>query len=170
MRSRFAGRSFLGKLEPPLKADPGDDESTPFALPTFAPRRELTEPMTPQPSERARVLLADDDESTTITLSVLLEDAGYDVDIAASCAAARALLAREVRYANVLLDYHLGDGLGTDLIPEARKRLPGARIILMSGSGGAHRAADGCFVKGGRFDDLLRVLAPPQERGSGERG
>jgi DNA-binding response OmpR family regulator len=127
--------------------------------------------MTPRTSERARVLLADDDESTRITLGVLLEDAGYDVDLAASCAAARALLAREVRYDKVLLDYHLGDGLGTDLIREARKRLPDARIILMSGSagtGGSRHAADGCFVKGAVFDDLLRLLSPPQGRGPGD--
>lgn len=129
--------------------------------------------MTPQTSERARVLLVDDDESTTITLSVLLEDAGYDVDVAASCAAARALLERGVRYDKVLLDYHLGDGLGTDLLPEARARLPGARIIIMSGSaeaGGSRHAADGSFVKGAGFDDLLRVLSPRRDRGSGDHG
>lgn len=125
-----------------------------------------------QTRERARVLLVDDVESIRITLSVLLEDAGYDVDLAASCAEARAILAREARYDNVLLDYHLGDGLGTDLIPEARERLPGARIILMSGSagpGGSRHAVDGAFVKGARFDDLLRVLSPP-DRGAGDLG
>lgn len=129
--------------------------------------------MTQQTRERARVLLVDDDESIRITLSVLLEEDGYDVDLAASCAAARALLEREVRYDKVLLDNHLGDGLGTDLIPEARKRVPGARIIVMSGNteaGESPHAADGYFVKGGGFDALLRVLSPPPDRGAGDLG
>lgn len=63
-----------------------------------------------------RVLLVEDDLSNALTLAALLEDSGYVVDGAASLATARALLVRS-RYEAVLLDQHLGDGLGVELLP-----------------------------------------------------
>lgn len=80
------------------------------------------------------VLLVDDDESSRVVLSVLLEDEGFRVDMAGSVAEARAMLAGEQGYHLVMLDQHLGDGRGTDLLALVRARAPGAKALLISGS------------------------------------
>lgn len=109
-----------------------------------------------------RVLLVDDDESNRLTLSALLEDEGYLVDVVASFADARQLLeATPPAYQVLLLDHSLGDGYGMDLIPLIRKSLPGTKIIAMSGSVGDDRTrheADAELPKGMHFPDFLRRL------------
>ena len=109
-----------------------------------------------------RLLLVDDDESNRLTLSALLEDEGYVVDLAASFAEARQLLSAEPpRYDAVLLDHSLGDGYGSNLIPLIRRVLPSAKIIAMSGSVGADRmrhAADAELPKGMHFPEFLSRL------------
>lgn len=110
------------------------------------------------------ILLVDDDESNRITLSVLLEEEGFRVDVAESAAAVRALLARggAPAYAAVLLDQRLGDGLGTDLLPLIRAGIPAARVVLVSGgevpAGQDLGGFDGHLFKGIDFPDLLRRL------------
>src|SRR5438105_7304557 len=104
------------------------------------------------------ILLVDDDEANRITLSALLEDEGFDVREARSMAEARGVLSEGPSFAVVLTDQHLGDGLGSDLVPEIRSRLPDAKIVLMSGSIGdvpLHEASDACFAKGNDFEELL---------------
>ncbi len=106
------------------------------------------------------VLLVDDDESQRISLGILLEDEGFRVDVAASSARARALLdAADAAYDVVLLDMHLGDGLGSALLPRVRERLPRAVTLLISGSLTDHDVAsagfDGLIVKGTAFPDVL---------------
>ena len=64
-----------------------------------------------------RLLLVDDDESNRLTLSTLLEDDGFAVDVAVSFAdASRQLQGQPPIYDAVLLDHSLGDGFGSDLI------------------------------------------------------
>jgi two-component system response regulator RegA len=111
----------------------------------------------------AKILLVDDDESNRITLSVLLEDEGFAVDVAASFAEARAIAANEAaRYDLVLLDQHLGDGTGTALLPELRARQPTARVIMISGSladdAPVMAAFDAVLGKGAEFPDVLALV------------
>lgn len=111
----------------------------------------------------ATLLFIDDDESNRLTMSVLLEDEGYRVEVATSCAEARELLAApEPRYDAVLLDHHLGDGLGTELVPLIRARDATTKIILISGSilDEERRAVrfDALVTKGAHFPDVLALL------------
>lgn len=110
-----------------------------------------------------KLLLVDDDESNRLTLSVLLEDEGYEVDVASSFAeAGRMLAAPAAAYDAALLDQHLGDGLGLDLLGALRARLPRAKAILLSGSAHeADRAAfgvDAVLLKATPFPQVLGLL------------
>lgn len=109
-----------------------------------------------------RLLLIDDDENNRLTLSALLEDEGYLVDLAGSFSEAKRLLEAEpAPYAALLLDHSLGDGYGSDLIPLVRRALPQAKIIAMSGSAGGDRMsrdADAELPKGMHFPEFLNRL------------
>lgn len=109
-----------------------------------------------------RLLLVDDDESNRLTLSALLEDEGFLVDLAASFAEAKQLLeADPPPYGALLLDHSLGDGYGMDLVPLVRRILPSTKIIAMSGSLGAdqmRQGADAELPKGMHFPDFLSRL------------
>jgi two-component system response regulator RegA len=109
-----------------------------------------------------RLLLVDDDDNNRLTLSALLEDEGYVVDLIASFAEAKQLLeATPWPYTALLLDHSLGDGYGSDLIPLIRRVLPKTKIIAMSGSVGADRTrhdADAELPKGMHFPDFLSRL------------
>jgi two-component system, response regulator RegA len=111
----------------------------------------------------SKVLLVDDDESQRISLGVLLEDEGLTVDLAASFAAGRALIeAGTAAYDLVILDQHLGDGLGSSLVPLVRARLPGATVVLVSGSVREKERAgvgvDAIITKGTAFPEILATL------------
>lgn len=109
-----------------------------------------------------RLLLVDDDESNRLTLSALLEDEGYLVDLAASFSEAKHLLEAEPpAYAALLLDHTLGDGYGMNLVPLIRRTLPKTKIIAMSGSvdtDWTRHEADAELPKGMHFPDFLRRL------------
>ncbi len=107
------------------------------------------------------LLLIDDDESNRITLSALLADEGFDVREARSCTEATRLLREGGPVDIVLLDQHLGDGLGANLVPIIRLRHPRSKIALMSGGFEDEdfpAGIDACFPKGEEFSTLLRSI------------
>lgn len=114
------------------------------------------------------LLLVDDNESVRRTIAAVLVAEGFAVETAGSFGEAREkLTAAEGAYSLVVLDHHLGDGLGTDLIPLVRGRSPDTRIVLLSGSDDALSGtggADARFAKGDDFDAMLalfdRLLRP----------
>jgi two-component system response regulator RegA len=110
-----------------------------------------------------KILLVDDDESQRLTLGALFEDEGFVVDVAASFAEGMALLlAGAVHYDLVVLDQHLGDGLGSSLVPLVRARLPRAAVALVSGSVSDQERTDvqvdTVIAKGTAFPDLLEMV------------
>ncbi|WP_437967342.1 response regulator [Sorangium sp. So ce260] len=112
---------------------------------------------------RVTVLLVDDDASSRLVLATLLEDEGFEVDLASSFAeAGRKLAAEGAAYDLALLDQNLGDGRGTDLLPSLRARLPRAKAVLLSGSGdddlGGAPPPDAVLSKGIDFPELLERL------------
>jgi DNA-binding response OmpR family regulator len=107
----------------------------------------------------SRVLLVDDNDANRLTLAALLESEAFEITEASSLAAARKCLAAAPAFELVLLDRHLSDGLGYDLIPVVRAHSPNCKIILVSGSGqldeSAAGSADGYFRKGEDLDELF---------------
>ena len=92
--------------------------------------------MTAELADDAALLVAVEDEPRNAALlQAILGRAGYRLRIAENLAGARALLA-ETTPDLVLLDRHLPDGDGLDLIPEIRNsgRLGGVPILLVSAS------------------------------------
>lgn len=109
-----------------------------------------------------RILLVDDDDASRMTLAALLEDAGLSVREAATLDEARDAIDEEPSCVLVLADYHLEEGLGVQLLPHLRARLPGARFALVSGDADADRieGIDGVLRKGDDPTSMVaRVLA-----------
>jgi two-component system response regulator RegA len=111
-------------------------------------------------TSRRSLLLVEDDPGNGLTLSVLLEESGFSVELAESCARARQLLQEQPKYDAVLLDSWLGDGDGRTLIPLVRQQTPGAKLVLVTGMGtrGAPLPVDAVFQKGRAFAELLACL------------
>ncbi|MBK7859895.1 MAG: response regulator [Archangiaceae bacterium] len=110
-----------------------------------------------------RVLVVDDNAAFAENLDEILADAGYQVTVAPSCAAARSAAGRGFDIA--LVDMRLPDGLGTDLAGELRQHHPDAVVVLLTGYSTVEAAA--AAVRAGVFaylskpcatDDLLLTL------------
>jgi two-component system, response regulator RegA len=114
---------------------------------------------------RYRVLLIDDSAMVRLTTAAILEDGHYDISEAASVADGRKQIAGG-GFDVVIIDQHLGDGMGTDLIPDVRKLLPKACVVVMSGSAapGELQGADLVLVKGDDPNQLLALLAEALRR------
>jgi CheY-like chemotaxis protein len=85
--------------------------------------------------EGALLIAVEDEPRNAALLEAILGRSGYRLRIAADLAEARELLAEHTP-ALVLLDRHLPDGDGLDLIPEMRgsERLGDVPILLVSAS------------------------------------
>jgi CheY-like chemotaxis protein len=106
------------------------------------------------------LLLVEDDPANWLTLSAVLEEAGFTVSVAESLAQATQLLEQRPRYDAVLLDSVLGDGDGRALIPLVRERVPAAKLVLVTGQVAfdAPAAVDATFRKGAPVAELLACL------------
>jgi two-component system CheB/CheR fusion protein len=116
------------------------------------------------PSHTPSVLVLEDHRDTLRYLSRLLQLQGFTVHEAATCAAARELLAREACHV-LVSDVSLPDCSALELMRELRGAGSAVRGIAVSGlTGPEHvRAAreagfDRHVSKPIRFDDLLRVI------------
>lgn len=109
---------------------------------------------------RRSLLLVEDDPANWLTLSAVLEDAGFTVVVAESCAQAHRLLDGQPAYDAVLLDSGLGDGDGRALIPAVRQRVPAAKLVLVTGQPGfeSQSSVDAIFRKGTHVGELLACL------------
>jgi two-component system NtrC family response regulator len=106
-----------------------------------------------------RILIVDDNDSLRWALARVLEDSGHEIVEAATLAAGRARLQAD-GYQVVMIDVHLRDGLGTTFVPEVRRRLPGCRVVLMSGTAPEEDlgGADLFLEKGGDPDEIIGQL------------
>jgi DNA-binding NtrC family response regulator len=103
------------------------------------------------------VLLAEDEEAVARTLRRLLEAAGFQVIAARDAASLTAQLSREPEL--VLLDLHLGQASGTELIPRIRERCPDSEVVVMTGYASVDSAV--ACMRLGAFDYLEK---PFQDR------
>ncbi len=120
-----------------------------------------------------RVLLVEDDAALAEAMSAYLVGKGFAVDRVASLAAARAALPLAPWHA-VLLDLHLPDGDGLELIPAIRHRAPALPIIVLTARDqvsdrirGLDAGADDYLVKPFDPDELLARLRAVERRGRG---
>ena len=82
-------------------------------------------------SHRSRLLLVDDNRALVENLREILEAAGYQVALAASCAEALGLAAEGFDVA--LVDLKLPDGDGTALAPQLKDLSPTGEVVLLTG-------------------------------------
>lgn len=88
---------------------------------------------TPAPSRTRRLLIVDDEPHIGLLLRLQLESRGYELTLARSLFEARAVLLGEEakRPQAVLLDLHLPDGHGIDLLRELRERPATAQLPVL---------------------------------------
>lgn len=88
-----------------------------------------------------RVLLIDDHPLILSALQTVIQGFGDDVEVtgAGSATAARDILAAQADFDLVLLDLHLGDASGFDVLREFRESYPSLPVVVVSAS---DRASD----------------------------
>ena len=119
------------------------------------------------------VLVVDDDAAIRFLCRVNLELEGHRVLDAAHLAQARTLLADE-RVDVVLLDLHLGNERGLDLLHELRRDRPDVAVALLTGSPQSRSpaeeaTADAVISKPFEIEELGRTVSRLAERSVRER-
>jgi len=114
--------------------------------------------------EKSRILVVDDDEDIRKTLSVILEEEGYNVDTAAN--GKEAIEKSNSNFYNLaLIDIRLPDIEGTALLTEMKETTPKMIKIIITGYAeldnaieAVNRGADGYLVKPLKIDKLLEMI------------
>jgi two-component system, NtrC family, sensor histidine kinase HydH len=107
---------------------------------------------------QGRILLVDDNVDLVDNLGEILEDEGYKVLRATSCATARARAAEGFDVA--LVDLRLPDGDGTELAAELHQAVPGAEVVLLTGFASVESAA--AAIRAGACAYLVKPCAVPE--------
>jgi len=110
-----------------------------------------------------RVLCVDDDPATQIILSGIIEDAGWQPEVALNATVARQTLEANPDIQVVLLDWMLPDGSGVDLCREL-KAVAGASVyvILVTVRGAPEDVETG--LDAGADDYLVKPVSPVEVR------
>jgi DNA-binding response OmpR family regulator len=119
------------------------------------------------------VLIVDDDAAIRLLCRVNLELEGLRVLDAGDLGQARALLAEE-HVDVVLLDLHLGNERGLDLLAELRRDRPGIAVALLTGSPQSRSpeeeaTADAVISKPFEIEELGRTVRRLAERSARAR-
>ena len=103
--------------------------------------------------EDASLLIVDDDEPFLRRLARAMEKRGFEVELAQSVAAGKAIAtARPPAYA--VIDLRLEDGNGLDVVEVLREKRPDSRIVVLTGYGAIATAV--AAVKIGATDYLSK--------------
>jgi two-component system response regulator AtoC len=106
-----------------------------------------------------RILIIDDEAGVRASLSLILEDDGYQARSAASAQAALEIL-RSERFDVVLCDVRMPGRDGLSLLPEIVELQPEATVLVMSAHGNVDQAL--AAVRAGAWDYLAKPF-PPDE-------
>jgi DNA-binding NtrC family response regulator len=112
----------------------------------------------------ARILVVDDDKNIRITIEAILKNEGYAVDVAANGSDA-IKKSENAAYNVALIDIHLPDMEGTELLTRIRDSVPKVRKIILTGYpsmqnaiDAVNRNADAYLVKPVDLDELLELV------------
>ena len=112
-------------------------------------------------SQRARVLVVDDERNIRLTLRAALENLDVEVEEAADGGRALDLCDRS-HFDAVVLDLRLPDVGGLEVLSRLRARLPGLRVVIVTAHGTVDAAVEA--MKLGAYDFLQKPFDPPQIR------
>jgi DNA-binding NtrC family response regulator len=112
----------------------------------------------------ARILVVDDDENIRKTLSAILKDEGYTVDVAQSGSEA-VKKTQTAAYNVALIDIRLPDMEGIDLLAKIKDAVPKTRKIIITGYptlknavAAVNKKADAYLMKPVDVDKLLETI------------
>jgi len=108
-------------------------------------------------SPRERILLVDDDATVLRNFRLCLEDEGYQVNTAQNTGSALAAVARSV-FDVCILDLHIGEDFGLDLLPQLRAAAPWMRVIMATAESDAAIAVSA--MRAGAADYLIKPCEP----------
>lgn len=80
-----------------------------------------------------KVMILEDDELTAESYSKTMQRIGYEVVLAKTVAEGKSLISEEENIDLFLLDVHLPDGFGFDLVKDAKAKFPKAPMIVITG-------------------------------------
>ncbi|MGD8385693.1 MAG: sigma-54 dependent transcriptional regulator [Desulfobacteraceae bacterium] len=103
------------------------------------------------------VLIIDDDVGVCMTLKAIIESKDHCATFAHTLAQGLEHL-RETSYDLLMLDVHMPDGNGLDLLPAIRNRKSPPEVIIITGNGDADGAE--LAIKTGAWDYLQKPLSP----------
>lgn len=106
---------------------------------------------------RERILLIDDDATVLRNFRLCLEDEGYQVNTVPNANSALAAVARSV-FDVCILDLHIGDEFGLDLLPQLRAAAPWMRVIMATAESDAAVAVSA--MRAGAADYLIKPCEP----------
>ncbi len=104
---------------------------------------------------RSKILVVDDEKSIRLTVRAILQDQGYEVEIAADAAEAQALLAHG-GWDVVVTDIVLPGVSGVELLKTIRAASPEVEVIMMTGEPTAETAAEA--IRAGARDYLAKPV------------
>jgi len=110
---------------------------------------------------REPILVVDDEADLRELLEISLRRMGHDVVLASGLTEAREALARQ-RFALVLTDMRLGDGLGIDLVRQLSATADRTPVAVITAYGSAENAVEA--LKAGAFDYIAKPLSLDQLR------
>jgi PAS domain S-box-containing protein len=127
--------------------------------------RRLT-PAPVDPRAGLHVLVIEDEAPIRKVVRRLLEASGHRVTAVAGTQEALSMLGALGDVGVVLLDRSMPDGLGETIIPDLRRRLPAARVLLFTGQDVEPEVAalaDGVLAKPTSSEDLLKAVDPARQ-------
>jgi signal transduction histidine kinase len=107
----------------------------------------------PAPLAGARLLVVDDEESVSLTISEVLRQEGFRVETASSGNEAMRLLEQE-EYDLVLTDLHMDGGDGISVLGEIQERAPLTISIVLTGFASVETAI--AAMRSGAYDYLVK--------------
>jgi DNA-binding response OmpR family regulator len=108
-----------------------------------------------------RILIVDDDQSICLTLSLALNDLGYELESAYSGEAALAAIEQR-NFAIVLLDIWMPGIDGMGVLRRIKAIAPQIRVMMMTAHGGIESAVEA--MKLGAVDYIQKPFTPPEIR------